>query len=175
MTFNPFVQPPVDYILLAGQKSPGLAAIDQGDAERIRDYAVRQPPFTSGARIVFKRIELAEFSVRIRLLTADHFAEWEQWRPVIDTVPDVRREAKALDIWHPLLEDLDIKAVVIKSVSQLVQTNDGEWTCTIKFLESRGLPKISLAPIEGAKATPADPVDQLIDRLAGQVEELAGE
>jgi hypothetical protein len=170
VTFDPLTAPQ-DYFVLAGQKSPGLAEII--GAESARSFAVHQPPFATGARIVFKRRELAKFSAKIRLVTSEDFAAWDAWRPLVDAVPDVRREAKALDIQHPLLVDLDIKRVVVESVSQLEQIEDGVWQVTIKFLESKGLPKVTLAKVEGSKATPADPVDTLIDQLAGQAQELS--
>lgn len=170
MSFDP-ISNPVDFIVLGGARSPGIAEVI--GAEAAREYAVRQPPFTTGARIVYKRRKLAEFSVKIRLYTPEDFAAWNEWRPLIDKLPAQRRQATALDIAHPQLEDLDIKAVVIVSVSQLEQTDHGEWTCTIKFLESRGLPKVTLAKVEGAKATPVDPIDLEIKGLANQVQELA--
>lgn len=172
MAFDP-INAPQDYFVLAGQKSPGIAEII--GAESVRSFAVHQPPFATGARIVFKRRELAKFSAKIRLVTAEDHAAWEAWRPLVDATPDVRREAKAMDIQHPLLEALDIKAVVVESVSQLEQIEDGIWQVTIKFLESKGLPKVTLAKVEGAKATPVDPVDRVIEKLAGQVQELANE
>lgn len=172
MSFDPYEQT-ADHILLAGQKSPGIAEVL--GAASIREYAVRQPPFTTGARIIYKRRELAQFSVRISLYSREDFAAWVLWRPIVDAVPDVRREAKALSIDHPLLADLDIKAVVVKEVGQLEQPRDGEWTCTIKFLESRGLPKVSLATVEGAKVEPKDPVDIKIEQLTAQAQALANE
>lgn len=172
MAWEPITQP-CDYIKLAGQNSPGYA--DVFGAYDERDFAVRQPPFSTGAVILFKRRKLAEFSVRIRLYTLEEHAAFTAWRPIIDTKPDNRTKAKALDIWHPLLAQLDIKSVVVKSVSQLDQTADGEWSISIAFLESRPFPKQTLAKLEGAKATPGDPVDQKIDEDVATTKQLLKE
>lgn len=172
MSLDP-INAPVDFIRLAGLKSPGIAEIE--NAESLRDFVVRQAPFMTGARVIFRRRELAKFAIKFSLYTPEHHAVWTAWRALVDALPDVRREAKSLDIWHPLLEDLDIKSVVVLSVGQGVQTDDGVWTYTVKFLETRGLPKISLAKVEGSQAKAVDPIDKLIENLAGQVQELANE
>lgn len=172
MAWDP-VTAPCDYIVLAGQKSPGYADIFGAYDER--ELAVRQPPFSTGAVILYKRRKLAEFSVRIRLYTMEEHAAFSTWRPVIDAKPDSRTKAQALDIWHPLLEQLDIKAVVIKSVSQLDQTADGEWSIDVEMIESRDIPKQTLAKLEGAKANPKDPVDQKIDENTALIQSLTQE
>lgn len=172
MAWDPITQP-CDYILLAGQKSPGYAEVYGAYDER--DLAVRQPPFTTGAVILYKRRKLAEFSVRIRLYTLEEHAEFAVWRAIVDAKPDVRTRAKALSIWHPLLEPLDITSVVVKSVSQLDQTLDGEWSVSINFQESRPFPKQTLAKLEGTTATPGDPVDQKIDEDVALVNRILQE
>lgn len=170
MTWNP-ITAPVDYIVLAGSRSPGIAEIE--GAESLRAFVVRQPPFSTGALIVHKRRELAEFTVRIRLYTLEDHAAWNAWRPIVDTAPDAFKSAKGLDIQHPLLDPLGITAVVVKSVGQLMQTADGEWTVAIKFLEWRGLPKPSLAKVEGSKAEPVDPVEETILNNSAKIDRLA--
>ena len=160
---------PVDHIKLAGLKSPGLCDII--GAKREYDYSVRQPPFSSGALIVFKRVKLCEFDVRLRLYTATDLVELDMWRTVL-APPGKRGKAQSLDIWHPLLESLDIKSVVVKSVSQLEQIDDGVWAITIKFLENRGLPKQSLAKVESSKAVPLDPVEKAILSQDREIEKL---
>jgi hypothetical protein len=170
--WDPLTQP-VDYIRLAGQKSPGIAEVISAWDDR--EFKIHQPPFATGARIVFMRRKLAEFSVRISLYTSEEHAEFAQWRRVIDEKPDARKAAKGLDIWHPLLEAIDIKAVVVRSVSQLEQTEDGVWQCTIAFLEYRPLPQVTLAKMDGTKTGPSDPVDRKIDENTDTINTLVKE
>jgi hypothetical protein len=150
---------PVDYIKLAGDPSPGLA--DVIGAKRELEYQWFQPPFSSGARVLFKRIVLAEFEVRLRLYNEADLDGWETLRKHL-APPTKRGVAKALDIWHPVLAALDIKAVNVLSYSQLEQIEDGVWATTIKFKEWRGLPQQSLSKVEASKAQPIDPVEQRI-------------
>ncbi len=172
MAWDPLTQP-CDYILLGGQQSPGYADVIGAWDER--EFAVRQPPFTTGAVIIFKRRKLAEFSVRFRLYTLEHHVEFAVWRAVVDAKPNARTKAKALDIWHPLLEQLDIKSAVVKAVGQLEQTDNGEWSISVSFSESRPFPTPTLAKVEGATSSAGDPVDQKIDENTAEIKRLAEE
>ena len=127
---------------------------------------------------VFAGRRLAHFSVLLTLTTADEWAEWRTFKPLVDKLPTRRggsgKDTGNLDIWHPHLEDLDIRAVGVAEVMQAVQTDDG-WQIEIKFIEFRH-PKLTLAKPEGATATPVDPIEeQVIKPLLAQVEELAAE
>lgn len=174
MAWDPLTQP-CDYILLAGKQSPGYAEVIGAWDER--EFAVHQPPFTTGAKHIYKRKKLAEFSVRFRLYTLEQHAEFAVWRALIDAKPDVRRAAKAMAIEHPLLNQLGIGDVVVKGVSQFEQTADGEWSLSVSFQESRPIGSPTLAKIEGSTSGPGDPVERQIDEntavLKGLMEELS--
>lgn len=167
MTWDP-IRFPCDYIILADQRSPGLAEVVGAGSPRQWDE--RQGYGTTGARSIFKYKKLVRFSVKIKLYTAGDFALWDEWKESVLKIP--KRGKGQLDIWHPLLEELDIKSVGVEDVSQAEQTDDGEWTYTIKFLEHRD-PKLTLVKPEGSAATPVDPVDKYIEELTKQVQELA--
>jgi hypothetical protein len=172
------ISSPCDYILLAGKKSPGYAEIV--GASSLRKWDEREGFGLSGAFCVFKGRGLAKFSVRVRLYTVEQWAEWHEWRPLVDKLPTKRagtgKDSGTLDIWHPLLELLDIKAVAVEEVVQPEQTDSGEWTIEIKFIEFRR-PKIALAKPEGAAAAPpVDPIEELyIKPLTEQLQRLAAE
>jgi hypothetical protein len=168
VAWNP-VEQPVDYILLSGQKSPGLADVDGASSPRKWDE--RAGYGLSGSTIVFTGLGLAKFSVRLRFYTVEHWAAWDAWKELV-AKPPVGRRPRALDIWHPHLEELGIKSVVVEDVLQPKQTADGEWTVEVKFIQFR-LPKLTLAKPEASQAKPTDPYDQVIDGLVNQVQELA--
>lgn len=171
MAWNPLDQP-VDYIKLSGQRSPGLAEVSGGSSPLKWDE--RGGWGLSGSTLVFRGVGLAKFTVRVKLYTADDWAAWDAWRPLVSK-PPLGSRARAHDIWHPLLEQLEVKAAVVEEVSQPEQTNDGEWTITIKFIEFRK-PKVALAKPDSAKATPADPIEtQIIQPLVNQFNALATE
>lgn len=169
MTWDPISQP-CDYILLSGKKSPGIAEVVGAGSPRklkpIEGYAL------SGGFVLFRGNKLAQFSVDIRLYTAQDWADWYAWKPLVDRVP-VGERAKALQIWHPHLEDLKISAVLVEDVSQPKQGENGVWTITIKFHEWRE-PKRELGKPDAAKPAPVDPIEQRINALTSQFQALAG-
>lgn len=175
MAFQPLTSP-VDYILLSGKKSPGIAEIT--GAASSRNWDERKGYGLSGAISVFKGRALAKFSVKLRFHTDQDWADWQTWKVIVDKLPTRRGgttpDSGNLDIWHPILEDLGIKSVGVVEVGQPEQTDNGEWQVVLKFIEYRR-PVVALAKPEGSKATPVDPVDQTIERLAGQVQKLAAE
>lgn len=171
MSFDP-VTSPVDYVLLEGQRSPGLATIS-GAGSKLK-WDERRGFALSGSRVVFRGTILARPTLTIRLYTAKHWSAWHRWRPLIQR-PPVGERATASDIWHPILEDFDITAVVVESVSQPKQTtDDGEWTIEIKLIEHRA-PVFTLENVDASATTPTDPVERRIAALTAQVEILAGE
>jgi hypothetical protein len=174
--WDPIVAP-CDYILLGGKKSPGIAEVRGASSPRKWDE--REGFGISGSFSVFKGRGLAHFSVILKLYTAQDWADWYAWKPVVDKLPTRRggggKDSGTLDIWHPLLEALDIKAVGVAEVMQAEQTDNGEWSIEIKLLEFRH-PKITLAKPEGSAATPVDPVEEeWIKPLTAQLERLAEE
>lgn len=172
MAFDPITSP-IDTIELDGKKSPGLA--DIVGASSLREWIERGGYALTGGFSVFKKRKLAHFSVRIRLYTAQDWADWHAWRPLVDRIPTKRGGQQPasgyLRIAHPILEDLDIKACGVEKVSQPEQTADGEWTITIDFIEFRS-PKLTLATPEATKPVPIDPVEQEIKDLSGQNQAL---
>ena len=168
MAFDP-TKAPVDYILLAGKKSPGIAEIDR--ASSLRTWDERRGYGLSGATTIFRGVRLAHFIVRLRLYTAVDFASWAEFAVLVQRPPTGERP-RQLEIWHPILEDLGITAVGVEELGQPVQTRDGEWTIEIKFIEYRKL-QPALSRPEGAQAAPVDPVDRRIEELAAQVQVLS--
>lgn len=173
MSFDPTTSP-VDYVLLEGKRSPGLATISGADNKSRWDE--RRGFALSGARVVYRGMGLARPTLTIRLYTAEDWAGWHRWRPLVQR-PPVGERATASDIWHPILEDLGVTAVVVENVLQPKQTTeDGEWTIEIKLIEHRA-PVFTRELIEASATTPTDPVERRIAELNGQVqvELLAGE
>lgn len=169
MSWDPITQPQ-DYVRILGFRSPGLATVTGASSPRHWDE--RKGYGLSGAFVVYRGKGLSHFEVRLRLLTPQDWADWEAWKPLVD-VPPPTRPALALSIQHPLLDQVGINECVVEDVSQPEQTDDGEWTITIKMVEFRR-PKLTLAKPEGAAATPTDPVEEeVIKPLMDQAEELA--
>lgn len=171
MTFNP-LSTPVNHILLANRRSPGLADIKGSNSPRRWDE--RRGYALSGSRVVFRGIGLARFIVTLRLYNDDDWDNWHDWRELVQR-PPVGQRARAQDIWHPILEDLLITSAVVEDVLQpRPTTDDGEWSIDIKFIEFRPPVRV-VNNVEGSDETEElDPVQQRIQALQNQVEALAG-
>jgi hypothetical protein len=172
MAWNPITDP-CDYITLAQRKSPGLADIrGAGSPRKWNDSS------PAGSSVYVGRA-LSHFSVVLRLYTEEDWADWHAWKGLVQKLPQHRGKGKsdsgAMDIGHPLLEELDIKAVVVEDVLVPEQTDDTVWTIEIKFLEFRETKQVFARP-EAAKATPVDPIeDQVIKPLLDQWRSLAND
>lgn len=133
MTFNP-LDSPVDHILLANRRSPGIAVVNGAGSPRRWD--VRNGYALSGARVVFRGIALSRPIVTLTLVSTEDWNAWDDFRTLVQR-PPVGVRARAQDIWHPILEDLNIVSVVVEDVLQPKQVADGEWAIDIKFIEFR--------------------------------------
>jgi hypothetical protein len=157
MSFLPLTQP-IDYIVLAGRRSPGLATIEGVDTPR--NFQERRGFGISFATLRFRGVSLAKFKVLLRLYSEQDWSDWHEWksvvaRPTIEANPRrtatvmPRLTAPPMTIEHPILADLEITDVVVENVLQPVQTGDGEWTIEIRFIEYHA-PIVALEQTQGA-------------------------
>ncbi len=169
MSWNPNSQP-IDYFTLAGQKSPGIAELENG-GDLLRELKERRGFGVSGAFAVFSRVPLVNFTFKIRLVTPEHWAAWHVWKSIVYKLPEKR--IGALDFWHPLLEDHGVKSVIVQSISTPKREGeDGGWAVLIGFKEQRA-PKLTLSTPQASQSTPQDPYDAAIDeeRRRGEINE----
>ncbi len=166
MTFNP-LDDPIDFITLAGERSPGLAVVSNVTSPRRWDE--RRGYALSGARVVFRGIGLARPIVTLRLFTTEDWNDWHDWRELVQR-PPIGERATAQDIWHPKLEDYDIVSVVVEDVLDPRQVADGEWNIAIKFIEFRR-PVPTLESIGSSETGgPRSEADQRIEELRNSIQ-----
>jgi len=160
---------PVDYIVLAGRRSPGLASIDGGElARRLHE---RRAFGVAGATVIDQGAQLAHFTVTLRLLTPDELSAWDEWKTLL--VRPAQRSTQGMDIEHPILADLEIRSVLLESRSQLTQDDTGGWSVAIKFCEFRA-PVVALAvPDTTAAVAPRNgSLEQQISAEEGETRRL---
>lgn len=149
MPLDPIAQP-VDYILLANRRSPGIAEVTGASSDR--QWDIRKGFALSGARLRYKGLGLATFTVTLKLVSSADWAAWHDWRALVQR-PPVGVRARAQDIWHPILEDLEISQAVIQKVGQPNQAADGVFEIPILFLEHRAPVRIN-EEINGSEEAP---------------------
>lgn len=162
----------IDYIKLAGRRSPGLA--DVSGAGSPRKWDVRKGYALSGATTVYRGMDVARFKVTLRLYSEQHWEDWHAWKALVQRPPSGVRP-RALDIWHPVLEECGIKSAVVENVGQPRQTGDsGEWSITIDFIEYRPRQTLSTVVTEGSESTaqPESETQRLIREERALAEEI---
>lgn len=172
MTWNP-IQNPTDVCLLGGVKTPGICEITGASSPRKWDkkagYAM------TGAILVYHGIDLSAFTISLKLYTLEHWTGWEVIKPLLMR-PPIGRVAKALDVVHPVLNEVGISQLVVEDVSAPEQVEDGVWLIAIKCIEWRRY-KIDVGTPDGSEATPADPRQVEIQALwdEGQLKKMAAD
>lgn len=166
MTFNP-LSDPVDYILLSGVRSPGLAVLSGAGSPRGWDE--RRGYGLTGSTLIFRGNRLSRFACTLRLFTDEHWAEWEDFKDLVQRPPVGERD-RAMDIWHPILVDLEINSVVVENVAQPIREGESNiWKIDIKFIEFRR-PEFALSQPEGSESEDNDPNSRRIEALTAIVE-----
>lgn len=154
MAWNPYTEP-VNYVMFAGQRTPGIAEVIGANAPRRWDE--RESYGWSGAFIVYHGQKLSHFTVRLRLYTEQDWEDWAAFKPLVDKVPLGKRQGP-LDLVHPQLAQVGIKSAAVEDVYIEELYDPGVWQIDIKMIEYRS-PRLALAQARGSKATPADPED----------------
>lgn len=170
MTWNP-IEEPTDYVILGGERSPGIAEIRNASSprrlRRMNGYGL------SGATVRFAGVGLSEPILVLRLYTEEDWNGWDSFRSIVAR-PPLGERARPLDIWHPILEMQGVSAVLVEDVGQPMQTDHGEWTIEIKLVEFRR-PEFTLSTPGGAQDQPTDTIERMIDEDVALVQQLGQE
>lgn len=145
LTWNP-IEEPVDKVLIGGEETPGIADVE--DAGSPRDWDARRGRGLSGATLAFEGLPLAPFKILLRLYTVADWAAWHAFSPRVQR-PPVGERAQAMDITHPILEEVGIRSFVVTNLLAPKQTRDGEWTIEIQCQEYRA-PAPTLSTIDSS-------------------------
>lgn len=164
MSWNPIEQAQ-DYATFLGRhRTPGICEIV--NASSLRRWDVPEGFGIAGADMKYNGLKVAKFSVRLSLYSVADWAAWDAFRRAVLTPPK-RQHSKgssgAMDIEHPVLAAVDIRACVVEEVLAPEQVDDGVWSIVIKCIEWRK-PQPALARPAGPAATPVD------ERTADEIE-----
>jgi len=148
---NPFDNPEAyDVVVLGGVTSPGVVKPGAITGfKRAHEWDIKKGKGAKGATLTYVQRPPAQGTITFTLGTREHFTAWESFRPQFKYDP-TKKNPQALDIFHPVLADLDIHSVVCESLSQLENDGYGEWTCVVELCEYFPPPK---APAVGTPTT----------------------
>lgn len=141
--------PAVNTITLAGQTMPGQWVLS--DASKVFGWQEQKGFGLSGAFAFPTGDELVHAKFTVSIWTSVDFAAFREVRKSLLKKPVFTvggtLTSKALGIDHPELKAMGVTAVVVKSVSAMVNDGTGLWTCSVEFLQWRkpvlALPKPS--------------------------------
>jgi len=173
-TFDPFTNP-VDFVTIAGQRTPGLAEII--DADQLRRLIERRGFALSGATVRDGGATLTHFKIRLTFTTSEHWVAWDEFRPLLERPPTRvgGNPRNALDIEHPILALARIRSVIPEKIGQPNKDDTGTWTIELGFCEFRN-PQPQLDPINGSDATvtPGNGTpEQIIEARTAELHSLA--
>lgn len=164
MAWNPW-QTPIDYVLIATAKTPGICDVQGADSPR--NWTEVSAYGMGGSTLIFRGLGNSDFKLRLRLYSDQDWEDWTKFSRIVKATP-VGVRPKTLSIWHPFLEDLGISAVGITNVSQPEEIDDGGFAIIISCRQYRKM-RMSLSKPQSAQNKPTDPVDQTINSLTGLV------
>lgn len=122
----------------------------------------------------------AEGTFTLQLHTAQDFADWEAFLPIITAKPD-KKATQGIDIWYPSLADVDINAVVIQSIDPPKHVGKGLYIVEIEMIEWSPPPTTSIvqtpssAVANGDASGPGDPTDPIEDQQQKEIAALLAE
>lgn len=155
---NPIDHPEVyDVVRIGGVTSPGV--IKPGGItgfKREHEWDIKTGKGTQGASLSYVQRPPSQGSITFTLVDRIHFEQWEDFRPQFKYDP-TKTNPQAVEIFHPVLADLDIHSVVANSISQLENDGVGEWHCTVDFTEYFPPPKKSAVATPTTSKTDTNP------------------
>lgn len=124
---------PQDYAVVAGRRTPGVCRVE--GFKNVSRWDVRQGPALSGARLRYRGFEPATGKLVLSLTSPKDWSDWWDFAPTVRRAP-LGERATHLEIEHPILSSMDIRAVAVKSVSQPTPTDErGTWAVEIELIE----------------------------------------
>lgn len=138
---NPIDNPQAwDVIVIGSATSPGICKVSE--FKRAFEWDVKKGKGTFGSTVTFVGRPPAKGSITFYLWTAQHFTDWETFRPLLKYDP-TKNTVKAVDIFHPSLADIGISSVVTESLGNIVHEGNQLYSVKVDFLEYFPPPKKS--------------------------------
>lgn len=164
-----------DTAIVSGVQMPGLCIIE--GASDPRKWDEKKGHGVSGATIVYTGDGLCKFTLIVRLWNEGHFIDWQEARKVFSSKP-LTKNPKALQIYHPYLEELGVSSVQVEEIGQMEQKDAGVWEVAIKMIQYRAPKAASGKPSSSSTSAPGQPkpedeIDKQIRNLTDQVRKLA--
>lgn len=176
---NPIDHPNAwDYCTVAGMVCPGWCEVTGW--KRNWGWQKKHGKGIQGTVLTYTGKPSAEGTIKFFLTEPVDFANWESFRPLFKYDP-TRATVVGVDIVHPAIQDLEIKACVTEDIGQLEHEGLNLWTITVKLIEfTKPPPASAVGTPTGADsgkagvnpAGPPAPTDPLQIKIAALYQQL---
>lgn len=170
---NPIDSPQVwDVVVISGVTCPGIMKDGNlGEWKRSHDFDVKKGKGTVGATVTFTSKPPAEGTITFLLWTPDHFAQWDQFLPLLKYDP-TKQTVSAVDIYHPALDAIDVASVVTTKIGNINHDGKQLYSLPVDFLEYFPTPNLSaVSTPTGATSEPLQTDPTRAANNAGTAEE----
>ena len=141
ITIDPFANPQAwDVVVIGGVASPGLCKV--GKFSRGFEWDVKKGKGSFGATVTFIQRPPAKGGLTFYFWLSSHITAWNSFEPLLKYDP-TKKAPSAVDIYHPSLADIDLNAVVVEELGNLVHEGNQMYSLEVKLLEYFPPPKIS--------------------------------
>jgi hypothetical protein len=130
---NPLDSPQAwDVVVISGVTCPGI--VEMGEWKRQHDFDVKKGKGTVGGTVTFVQKPPAEGTIKFLLWTAEQFAAWDTFLPLLKYDP-TKKTVSAVDIYHPALDAIDVSSVVTTKIGNVVHEGKQLYSISVDFLE----------------------------------------
>ena len=141
LNYNPpaFYAPSTwDVIQIAGITSPGIVRLSGFDRKFVWDK--KRGKGAQGVDLSYVGKDIAQGRFVFEAWTEAHFEAWETFIPLFKYDP-TRETLEAVEVWNPLLSDVDITQIVVESIGPFEHQGAGLWRRAVNVLEWKPPPK----------------------------------
>ena len=170
MSANPLLVPEAfDTIVIGGEYMPGLAKV--GKPKRSFKWDKKEGPGTQGDSLTYRGSRLVDFVIDLTFWESEQIDEWDAKQPGLEPDP---RSVRALDVVHPVLERLKVRAIVVAEIGGLEDRGAGEWGVQIGINEYKAPPKVNASGSpNGSKSSSGKGGNAAPTALSAQEQEIA--
>jgi hypothetical protein len=170
-----------DYCLVAGTECPGWCEVSGW--VRSWGWQEKRGKGVQGTTLTYTGKPSAKGTIKFYLTTDEDFEDWDTFYPLFKYDP-TRQTIQGIDIKHPALQALGIKACVCEDIGQPEHEGLALWSITVKLIEYAPPPKAPAvatpAGADNGKAgvnagvgpAPPAPTNPLITKVASLITEL---
>jgi hypothetical protein len=139
MIDDPISNPRAWYVMKVGATpTPGKCEVT---AERVNRINVLMGLGSDGASTVYVGREVIVAQATFWAWQTSHFTEWDPILAVFKYDPARGIPVRAVDIYHPALADLGVRAMLCKKISTWKHEGKGLYTRVVELVEYKPVPK----------------------------------